>query len=88
MALAGLQTPHTVVKGCFRNEYASFEYMEIAVDEFIGAEMKARGYTHEIFMSDGSRRYARILKTVAYVAIDEDEFGNPIDNEQVNRDAR
>lgn len=33
---------------------------------------------HALFMSDGSKRTARVLKTVAYVAVDEDEYGLPV----------
>jgi hypothetical protein len=29
-------------------------------------------------MSDGTKRTATVKKTVAYVAVDEDEFGNPV----------
>jgi hypothetical protein len=31
-----------------------------------------------IFMSDGTYRYAAILKTVAYVVVDENEYGCPV----------
>jgi hypothetical protein len=36
------------------------------------------GYPFGIVMCDGSTRTAKILKTVAYVAIDEDENGLPV----------
>lgn len=36
------------------------------------------GFTHEIAICDGSVRFANVKKTVAYVIVDEDEFGNPV----------
>ena len=36
------------------------------------------GMPHAIFMSDGTKRTAVVKKTVAYVAVDENEYGNPI----------
>ena len=35
-------------------------------------------FPHKIFMSDGSVRYATVLKTVAHVCVDEDDYGNPV----------
>ena len=37
----------------------------------------SHGFTHEIDVLDGVR-FARVLKTVAHVAVDEDEFGCPV----------
>lgn len=34
-------------------------------------------YPHKISTSDGFR-YARVLKTVAYIVVDEDEHGKPV----------
>lgn len=34
-------------------------------------------FPHVIFTTDG-RRYARVLKTVAHVIVDENEFGQPV----------
>ena len=36
------------------------------------------GFPHEIAVCDGSVRFAIVKKTVAIVAINEDEFGRPI----------
>ena len=36
-------------------------------------------YKYQIHMSDGSVRYANILKTVLYVAVDEDEYGKTVE---------
>jgi hypothetical protein len=35
-------------------------------------------FPHKILMSDGSVRYATVLKTVAHVCVDEDDCGNPV----------
>jgi|TARA_R110002020_G_scaffold390400_1_gene600886 hypothetical protein len=35
-------------------------------------------FPHKIYMSDGSVRYATVLKTVAHVCIGEDEYGNHV----------
>jgi len=50
---------------------ARFDYTEAKRYPLPGCEF-------EVWMSDGSTRTARILKTVAYVAIDEDENGQPV----------
>jgi hypothetical protein len=36
------------------------------------------GFKHEIAMCDGSVRFANVKKTVAYVVVNEDDFGMPI----------
>lgn len=36
------------------------------------------GMPFGIYMSDGTKRTAIVKKTVAYVAVDEDEYGNPV----------
>jgi hypothetical protein len=50
---------------------AHFEYTLGAPCEWTAKH----GATHAIYMSDGSTRGARILKTVAHVIVDEDENG-------------
>tara|TARA_R100000951_G_scaffold102070_1_gene93997 strand:- start:606 stop:899 length:294 start_codon:yes stop_codon:yes gene_type:complete len=37
----------------------------------------AKEFPHKLWTLDGFR-YARILKTVAYIVVDEDEYGNPV----------
>ena len=65
-----------------------FEYSENRETEGWGAEHKA-DLPHKIWVStphfsdnghclDSGFRYGRVLKTVAYVAVDEDSFGNPV----------
>ena len=34
-------------------------------------------FPHVVFTTDG-KRYARVLKSVAYVVVDENEFGQPV----------
>ena len=36
------------------------------------------GFLHEIAVCDGSVRFAIVKKTVAIVAIDEDDYGRPV----------
>lgn len=36
------------------------------------------GFKHEIMVCDGSVRFCNIKKTVAYIAVGEDEYGKPI----------
>ncbi len=36
------------------------------------------GFAHEIAMCDGSVRFANVKKTVAYVVVDQDEYGKPV----------
>lgn len=58
--------------GYFKNEFTSFEYRLIQGD---GGHF---GFIHEISICDGSTRFATVKKTVAYVCIDEDDFGKPV----------
>jgi hypothetical protein len=37
-----------------------------------------QGFMHEIDVGDGGVRFARVLKTVAYVCVDEDEYGKAV----------
>ena len=65
------------VVGFFRNAEtdAAFEYAERGplTDTFGGA-----GFKHIIFMSDGTERFANVKKTVVHIAVDEDEYGDPV----------
>jgi hypothetical protein len=35
-------------------------------------------YPHRVWVSNEEWRYAKVLKTVAYIAVDEDEYGKPV----------
>lgn len=64
--------------GCFRHRETrcTFEYRPTA-DEWA----LDRGFPFEVAVGDTigyPYRFARILETVAYVAVDEDEFGKPV----------
>lgn len=66
-----------LVLGCFRNAEtgATFEFAERrwADDEF------APDCPHIIYVGNaGETRLAKVLKTVAFVVVDEDEFGAPV----------
>ena len=65
-----------------------FEYSENRDEDGWGADRKAE-LPHKIWVSmprysnnghclDSGFRYGKVLKTVAYLAVDEDEFGNPV----------
>lgn len=49
-----------------------FSYRETVDDWAI-----SRGMTHEIDVLDGFR-FGIVKKTVAYISVDEDEYGNPV----------
>ena len=61
---------HTVC-GEFDNGHARFEYRP-------NTRPDLSDMPFEIAMSDGSFRFARVLKTVVYIAVDEDETGAPV----------
>jgi hypothetical protein len=71
MAYFSNDIDYRTVAGEFENEFARFEYRKNANPEW--SDMP-----HEVAMSDGSFRFAKVLKTVAYIVIDEDEFGEPV----------
>ena len=64
-----------VVLGAFRSKDSDvlFEFSPRTgfVPEF------ASEFTHMIYV-EGGHRLAKVLKTVAYVVTDEDDFGNPV----------
>ena len=80
MAYASTNIQHTTLKGAFshRETKAHFEYMEFS-GEFDWLE--GQDFPHEIFVGMGGTdetRRARVLKTVAYVVVDEDDSGMPV----------
>ena len=64
-----------------KSEIGSFVESEYGHRHYYGPCASAwgieNGLPHEIDTIDGPR-CARILKTVAYVAVDEDEYGKPV----------
>lgn len=77
MAYASTKVSYSTIAGLFYNKETDkgFEYR--AAEHVMFDE-----YPHEIFVGPGNGydmvRYGRVLKTVAYVVVDEDEFGNPV----------
>lgn len=74
MSLASTDIDYAIIAGCFEHKDTkkSFEYRK--------NERNMPNYPHEVFVGDGSTagnstRFARVLNTVAYVVVDEDEFG-------------
>lgn len=49
---------------------------------------RSHGCTHDILLRDNNRRAMRLLKTVAYVAIDEAADGSPVWEKWLIRDLR
>ena len=66
------------VLGYFRSAEtdAHFEYAERGYAHYWPEALREE-WPHIIFTSDGTR-VARVLKTRAYLAVNEDEFGRPI----------
>jgi len=66
------------VHGIFTNagsgKYFEFEELNTETQDIYGQEI---GATHKIYVGPQGecRRYAKVKKTVAYVAVDENEFG-------------
>lgn len=75
--LSGHLPKHPVVLGGFNNaETGAFsEYAENTID--ITQFGWDADLPHIIYVQGGFR-YARVLKTVVYVSVDEDEFGQPV----------
>lgn len=80
MAFSSTQIDLGTIRGRFSHAEtkATFEWMDFSGD-FDWCE--GHDFPHEIFVGgargDETRR-ARVLKTVAYVVVDEDEYGNPV----------
>ena len=64
--------------GCFRHKKTNvlFEYSKEEHNEWA----TSHGATHSIYVNDifCSTRAAIVKKTVVYVLVDEDEYGNPV----------
>jgi hypothetical protein len=63
---------YRTVCGEFNNGFARFEYRP-------NTRPDLSDMPFEIAMSDGSFRFAKVLKTVVYIAVDEDENGPVIE---------
>jgi hypothetical protein len=63
--------------GCFiEKDYGNnFEY-EVNREE--DSWLPVSEYPHRVWVSNEEWRYAKVLKTVAYIAVDEDEYGKPV----------
>ena len=75
MGLATMENWETVI-GSFVEKSAgkTHEYSLIGDD---GLLWLGEEYPHKLWTLDGYR-YARVLKTVAYIVVDEDEYGLPV----------
>ena len=72
MGLATMENLETVI-GSFveKSVGLTHEY------SLIGDDGLLEEYPHKLWTLDGYR-YARVLKTVAYIVVDEDEYGLPV----------
>lgn len=77
MSYSSTDIDYRTIAGCFQHKGTKkvFEYRKSAGN--------FAGMPHEIFVGDGSTngnqiRFARVLNTVAYIVMDEDEFGAPV----------
>jgi len=75
MGLATMENLETVI-GSFveKSVGKTHEYSLIGDD---GLLWLGEEYPHKLWTLDGYR-YARVLKTVAYIVVDEDEYGLPV----------
>lgn len=66
------------VRGCFTHRWTD-TFFEFSVNDDDWSDLP-----HKVWVTtprpglDSGFRYARVLKTVAYVVVDEDEFGKPV----------
>ncbi len=65
----------TFVEQDYGNRYW---YNTITADTIVPDWVRQQGYTHIIEVTNSLIRYALIYKTVAYVCVDEDSYGNGI----------
>lgn len=67
------ENDNTIV-GCFRErEFDNLFEFSVNDDYTEFGEQ----FPHKLWVSDGSYRYAHVLKTVAYVSVDENDDGTP-----------
>jgi len=73
---AGLEPTVPLILGLFfEKEYGKlFEYGE----RLEGDKWLRRDYPHIVYVGGGESRIAKVMKTVAYVVMDEDEYGLPV----------
>ena len=72
MGLATMDNMHTLVGSFVEKDFGKTHEYSLIGDDGLFEE-----YPHKLWTLDGYR-YARILKTVAYIIVDEDEYGLPV----------
>ena len=77
MGMATMDNMNTVV-GCFVEKDFGKTHEYSLIGEESGAMWLRCRYPHKLWTLDGFR-HARILKTVAYIVVDEDEYGLPVE---------
>lgn len=53
-------------------------YFEYEVNREEDGWLPVAEYPHRVWVAFDGWRYAKVLKTVAYIVVDEDEYGNPV----------
>jgi hypothetical protein len=72
------QKDYSSLLGSFvEKEVRGFHEYSANTDDMSGESVFTRSFPHVLHTLDGVR-YARILKTVAYIAVDEDAYGMPV----------
>lgn len=67
--------------GCFE-ERDTGNHFEYSVNDDAGDFVDREQFPHKVWVggliNDAGYRYARVLKTRAYICVDEDEYGRPV----------
>lgn len=65
----------TMVIGAFKERSKGHDFQFRKTEDQWAIDL---GYPYEVCCGDSEIRYARIHKTVAYIMVDEDEYGDPV----------
>jgi len=78
VAMTGSVNPdRPLILGEFRNT-ETLALFEFALRADTADFAFAPGFPHLVFVGNGEVRFAKVLKTVAYIVIDEDANGDPV----------
>jgi hypothetical protein len=77
MGLATMDNMDTVVGSFVEKDFGKTHEYSLIGDDMFGLLWMGEEYPHKLWTLDGFR-YANIKKTVAYIIVDEDEYGLPV----------
>ncbi len=77
MGMCKYEDYSTLLGSFVEKDVRGFHEYSANTDDMTGAWVSPWEFPHVLHTLDGVR-YARILKTVAYIAVDEDEYGLPV----------